>query len=104
MFDPTGMIEQLAVAPRGLHGLNTIRGDIGGYMVGLALLMSAGLWTKNAAFFVATAIVMSTILVGRFAGLALDGFDAAVVPPIVIELVIAGVMVLAHRRLPSRSA
>ena len=54
MFDPTGMIEQLAVDPQGLLGLNTIRRDIGGYMIGVASLMIAGLWTKNTGFFIAT--------------------------------------------------
>jgi hypothetical protein len=101
MFDPTGMIEQLAVDPQGLHGLNTIRGDIGGYMIGVAFMMIAGLWTKNTGFFVATSIMMSTVLVGRFAGLALDGFDTSVVLLIVVELVIIGVMILAHKRLAS---
>ena len=101
MFDPTGMIEQLAVDPQGLHGLNTIRGDIGGYMIGVAFMMIAGLRTKNTGFFVATSIMMSTVLVGRFAGLALDGFDTSVVLPIVVELVIIGVMILVHKRLAS---
>ena len=101
MFDPTGMIEQLAIDPQGLHGLNTIRGDIGGYMIGIAFMMIAGLWTKNTGFFIATAIIMSTILLGRFIGLAIDGFEASVVPPIIVEGVITGVMILAHKRLVS---
>ena len=97
MFDPTGMIDRLAVVPQSVHGLNTIRGDVGGLMVGSAILMIAGLLTKNTAFFLATAIIMITVLVGRFAGIAFDGFDAALVPVIVIELVITGVMILAHK-------
>lgn len=97
MFTPMGMVEQLAVEPNGLLGLNTIRGDIGGYMIGIAIMMIVGLWSRNTAFFLATAIMMGAILMGRFTGLALDGFDAAVVPPIMVELVIACAMVVAHK-------
>ena len=103
MFNPTSMIEQLNVEPQGLLGLNTIRGDIGGYMIGIAFMMIAGLWTKNTGYFLATAIIMATVLIGRFTSIAMDGYDATMAPPIVIEMLIITVMILGHKRLASIS-
>ena len=85
--------------PQGIHGLNTIRADIGGLLLVNVIMMVIGLWRCNTTWFLAVAVIMSTVALGRLIGLAIDGVDAAVVPPLVVELVIAGVMLVAHRRL-----
>ena len=96
MFRPVSMLDDLALDPRGAAGLNTVRGVIGGLflacvaMIGLGLLQSQTLW------FVAVALLMGLAALGRVVGIALDGFDRAVVRPIVAELVIAAVLVGAH--------
>ncbi len=99
MFNPTGMLDKFAVEPEGIHGLNTIRADIGGLLLGTVFMMVMGLWRNNTTWFLAAAVLMGTVVFGRLVGLAIDGVDAAVVPPLVVELVIVGVMLLAHWRL-----
>ena len=101
MFNPTAMVEKFGVEPLGSHGLNTIRADIGGLLLCNVIMMVMGLWRKNTTWFLAVAVVMSTVAVGRLVGLVIDGVDTAVIPPLVVELVIAGVMLIAHRRLDS---
>lgn len=39
---------------------------------------------------------MAAAALGRIVGIAIDGFDKAVLPPLVIELVIGGVLLAAH--------
>ncbi|MDN3685126.1 hypothetical protein QW180_22235 [Vibrio sinaloensis] len=39
---------------------------------------------------------MVAVAIGRVVGLVLDGFDKAVVPPLVLELVIAAILMFAH--------
>lgn len=97
MFNPMGMLERFAVQPQGMHGLNTLRADIGGLLLGSATLMLLGAWRNNTTWLLAAAVMMGAVAVGRLVGLAFDGFEAAVVPPLVVELVIAGVAIFAHR-------
>ena len=39
---------------------------------------------------------MGIAIIGRVVGIVADGFDKAVVPPLVVEVVIGGVLVAAH--------
>jgi len=99
MFNPTGMFERLAVEPQGIHGLSTIRADVGGLLLGGAIMMLIGLWRSNTTWFLAVAVMMSAVAFGRLVGLVVDGVGNAVMLPLAVELVTAGLMLLARRRL-----
>ena len=99
MFNPTGMFETFGLEPQGILGLNTIRADIGGLLLGSAIMMFMGLWRGNTTWFLGVAAMMSTVAFGRLVGFVADGVDTAAAPALVVELVIAGVMLLANRRL-----
>ena len=98
MFNPAVMSGNFAVDPRGIPGLSTIRGDIGGLLLGSAILMLVGIWRGNTTWFLAAAVMMSTVAFGRLVGFVVDGLDAAVAPAFVIEIVITAVMITVHRR------
>ena len=98
MFMPKSMVEKMGVEPHGAHGLNTMRADIGGLLLSSAALLVLGLVTMNTAYFLAVAVVMGVVALGRVIGLAVDGFDKDVVPPLVVELVLVAVLVVAHLR------
>jgi hypothetical protein len=100
MFNPMAMLERFAVEPDGIHGLNTLRADIGGLLLGTAVLMLLGVFRNEKTWFLAAAVMMGVVAFGRLVGLAFDGFDPSVVPPLVVELVIVGAVIFAHRRLP----
>ncbi len=98
-FQPAGMLDDLGLDPRGAVGLNTIRGMLGGLLLSCVAMIVAGLVLHDTTWFLAVALVMGIAAIGRFVGVAADGFDKAVVRPIVVEVVITVVAVAAHLRL-----
>ena len=96
MFAPAGMLGELGVEAPGPVGLNTVRGVVGGFLVACAVMIALGLALHETVWLLAVAVVMAVAVLGRIAGVAVDGFDKAVVRPILIEIVIAVVMVAAH--------
>ncbi len=98
MFNPAVMSGNFAVDPQGIPGLSTIRGDVGGLLLGSAIIMLVGVWRSNTTWFLAAAVMMSTVAFGRLVGFFVDGLDAAIVPAFVIEIVITAVMIATHRR------
>ncbi len=99
MFAPKMMLENFSVEPDGARGLNTIRGVIGGLFLGCVAMLLTGLATGATLWFLAVAIVLGAVVVGRLIGLVIDGFDTQLVPPIVLELVMVAVLLSAHVQL-----
>ena len=99
MFAPKSMVEILAVEPEGPAGLNTIRGFLGGLFIGSSIVLATGLATGNTTFFLAVATVMGVVVVGRLVGIAVDGFDKKVVFPLVVELVMVTIFIVAYTQL-----
>lgn len=77
-------------------GLNTVRGDLGGFFLGGAILAIWGI-LKNPTYLMALAIVISVVMLGRIIGIATDGFAFTSLLFFIIEGVIVGVLVLAHK-------
>lgn len=96
MFAPRRISEAMSIEPGGAQGLNTVRGALGGLFLACVSLIVLGLATGETTWLLAVAVVMGAIIVGRVVGVVLDGFDKAVVPPLVIELVVGGALVAAH--------
>ena len=99
MFVPRSMFGILAVKPEGPAGLNTIRGFLGGLFIGSSIVLATGLITGNSTFFLAVAITMSVVVVGRWVGITVDGFDKKVVFPLVAEMLMVSVFVVAYIKL-----
>lgn len=99
MFTPNSMVEILAIKPGGSAGLNTMRGFLGGLFIGSSIVLAAGLVTGNTAFFLAVATVMGTVVIGRLAGIAFDGFDKKVVFPLIVEIFMVTIFIVAHTQL-----
>lgn len=96
MSAPRRMTANFALEPVGTPGLSTIRSVIGGLFLASVALLVNGLLTGETLGFVAVALLMGAVALGRIVGILADGFDKAVVPPLVVELVIASVLLTAH--------
>ena len=99
MFNPAAVLDKFAVVPEGLYGLSTVRGELGGLLLGSVLMVVIGVVRSNTTWFLAVAVLMVTVAVGRLVGFVLDGVATAVLPSLIIELVFAAVMVFAHYKL-----
>ncbi|NOD62820.1 MULTISPECIES: DUF4345 family protein [unclassified Ruegeria] len=99
MFAPRRMVANFAIEPVGTAGLSTIRSVIGGLFLASMVLLVIGLTTGQTLGYVAVAILMGVVAVGRIVGILADGFDKAVLPPLVVELVIIAVLLLAYYQL-----
>lgn len=104
VLDPMAGAEQMAIAPLGPDGLNTIRGDLGGLFLGSALLLVVGIWREQGTWLVAVAVVMLLIAAGRLVGFLADGAPGQeTLTAFGFEVVIAVGLIYASRRLESAS-
>jgi len=102
LFDPAGSAAGLAVTPEGVHGLNTLRGDMAGLFLGSTVLLILGLVRREATWLLAVVVLMVVIALGRLVGFALDGAPAQeTIVAFGFEVVIAAVLLLAARKLPA---
>ena len=99
MIAPKSMVEILAVKPQGPACLNTIRGFLGGLFIGSSTLLATGLVKGNATFFLAVGLVMGVVVVGRLVGIAVDGLDKKVLFPLIAEMTMATIFILAYTQL-----
>ncbi len=99
MFAPRRMVANFAIEPVGTAGLSTIRSVIGGLFLASVTLLVIALTTGQTLGYAAVAVLMAVVAAGRFVGILADGFDKAVVPPLVAELIIIGVLVTAYYQL-----
>ena len=100
MFAPEAMAEQFKLAAVSASGLSSLRGVLGGFFLGLGLLLSVRLLGKSLEIFVAIALVEGLVVVGRVVSLIIDGSSPEVWPAIAIESVAAVALVSAGRVLP----
>jgi ribonuclease Z len=77
---------RLHLAAVGLEGLSTLRADLGGLFIGLAVLCLASAWTRRRDLALAAALVLGAIALGRLIGVAAAGWTTAVAAPLTIEL------------------
>jgi hypothetical protein len=102
LLDPAGSAAGLSVTPEGVHGLNTLRGDMAGLFLGSTVLLILGLVRREAIWLLAVAVLMVAIALGRLVGFALDGAPAQeTIVAFGFEVVIAAVLLLAARKLPA---
>ena len=99
MFAPRRMVNNFAIEPIGTAGLSTIRSVIGGLFLASVAMLAFGLVTGQTLGFLAVAILLGVVALGRVVGIVTDGFDKAIIPPLVAELVIIAVLVSAYSQL-----
>ena len=85
-----------------IAALNNARGDLGGMFISATVLCGLGLVTRDGRWFQALAVVLGCIAAGRVVGMLADGFAQSSLMPMIIELVMVGVLLLAAR-LPAQA-
>ncbi|MDG1165040.1 MAG: hypothetical protein P8N61_06685 [Porticoccaceae bacterium] len=87
MFDPASMEADFAITALETHGMGTIRGDLGGTFLMLAIFTFYGSRPDNAAWLAVPLVFMLTVLFGRMVHIAIDGLTDPAIRSTVVELV-----------------
>jgi uncharacterized membrane protein AbrB (regulator of aidB expression) len=100
-FTPDAMAAEFAIAPSGVAGVSTVRGDLGGAFLAIGLFAAMGLRRGARHWLHAAAALLGAIALGRAIGFAFDGTEPAVILPFSTELAFIAALVYASRRLRS---
>lgn len=88
---------RFGITAAGAQGLTTIRADLGGLFLGLALLCAAAWWSRRRPFFLAAAGVLAAVAAGRVLSMAADGASATAMVALGVELTLAILLVVTSR-------
>lgn len=77
---------RLHIEAVGVAGFSTLRADLGGLFIGLALLSLGSVWTRKRWMACAAALVLAAIAIGRLIGVAVGGWGEGVAPALAIEI------------------
>lgn len=99
VFDPAASAVSIGLTPLAEHGLNTLRGDIGGLFIGSTLLLTLGILQRKSEWLLAVAMLMGVIALGRLVGFAIDGNpNPATLVAFGFEVTIVALLVITGRR------
>jgi len=104
IFNPAGMEADFAVRALETHGMGTLRGDLGGTFLMLAIFTFHGSRPGNAAWLAVPLVFMLTVLFGRIVHIVLDGLTDPAIRSTVIELVAIAILEYARRTLATDKA
>jgi ribonuclease Z len=99
LFSPASQTAQFALLPSGNAGLSTMRGDMAGLFLGMALFSLLGAIRGSVTFLAIPASFLGFIIFGRLFNLMLDGPSATGEQSMLIEIVLAAVLLLTILRL-----
>lgn len=99
IFDPVSMEADFAVTALETHGMGTIRGDLGGTFLMLAIFTFYGSRPDNAAWLAVPLVFMLTVLFGRMVHIAIDGLTDPAIRSTVVELVAIALLEYSRRTL-----
>ena len=99
IFNPAGLEAEFAVGALETHGMGTLRGDLGGAFLMLAIFTFHGSRPGNAAWLAVPLVFMLTVLFGRTVHIVLDGLTDPAIRSTVIELVAVAILEYARRTL-----
>jgi hypothetical protein len=96
---PEAPAAALGLKADGLLGLATLRSDVGGFFAAGGLFALAGAIRGEGRLLTPPAVLLGLALTGRILTVAVDGYAAPMLPPMIIEFVLVAILLIARRRL-----
>ncbi|MDG1448266.1 MAG: hypothetical protein P8Q18_11285 [Porticoccaceae bacterium] len=103
MFNPAAMEADFAVRALETHGMGTLRGDLGGTFLMLAIFTFHGSRPGSAAWLAVPLVFMLTVLFGRVVHIVLDGLTDPAIRSTMIELIAVAILEYARRKLATEN-
>ena len=96
---PEAPAAALGLKADGLLGLATLRADVGGFFAAGGLFALAAAIRGEGRLLTPPAVLLGLALTGRILTVAVDGYAAPMLPPMIIEFVLVAILLIARRRL-----
>ena len=103
IFNPAAMEADFAVRALETHGMGTLRGDLGGTFLMLAIFTFHGSRPGSAAWLAVPLVFMLTVLFGRVVHIVLDGVTDPAIRSTIIELIAVAILEYARRKLATEN-
>jgi ribonuclease Z len=94
LLAPGQLTGQFAVLPAGIAGFSTVRGDLGGLFLGMAIFTLIGAIRGSSRWLAVPGAFLGFIVLGRILNLLFDGRSAEGVQAVILELVLITVLLL----------
>jgi len=104
IFSPDAMEAQFSVVASRIDGMGTLRADLGGLFLTLALFTLYGSRPGKGAWLVVPAVFMLTAILGRSVHMLVDGLSEPAIRSTVVEIICLGLLEAARRRLSDNRA
>ena len=88
LLAPARLPGQFAVLPAGIAGFSTVRGDLGGLFIGMAIFTLIGAIRASSRWLAVPTVFLGFIVLGRILNLLFDGRSAEGVQAVILELVL----------------
>lgn len=98
IFITKSHVEMFQLQAINVFGSNTIRGVIGGLLLGSGFMMIIGVLKNNSTWFLSTILMMVVVIFGRIISIIADGWSNDFIVPLVAEAIIIAVCYLAHKK------
>ena len=99
MFSPDAMEAQFSVVASRVDGMGTLRGDLGGLFLTLAIFTLYGSRPGKSAWLAVPVVFMLTVLLGRTVHMLIDGLSEPAIRSTVVEIISLAVFEAARRQL-----
>jgi len=101
-INPDMLAVQFSIAPQGPLGFSTLRADFGALFAGTGVFAVAAAVRNNARLMTAPLLLIGIGFAGRLLTIALSGYDASMLQPMVTEIVLIAIFAAGRKLLPVR--
>ena len=99
IFSPDAMEAQFSVVASRIDGMGTLRGDLGGLFLTLAIFTLYGSRPGKSAWLAVPVVFMLTVLLGRTVHILIDGLSEPAIRSTVVEIISLAVLESARGQL-----
>jgi hypothetical protein len=96
-FDLDAVAAERGMQAIGDIGRANLRADVGGLFLGISGLTLFAALRQHQGAILAAAVLLTATLIGRFVSVAIDGYSAAVAPPMIVEAILIAILLFVYR-------
>lgn len=97
LLTPAKLAAEFFLSPIGSQGMATLRADFPGFFIGASVFALVGAWRADPRPLLVPILMLALALTGRAVSLMLDGAPPTAFPPMVVELVMVTLLLVARR-------